>query len=160
MPTAETAVSEYERERGKPMPSKMHSRIQYHLIGTFTAYEPEWMGFSELALELEGWEVTPDLCVYAQAGIDMTHEEVRVDEPPRLAVEIASPTQGTQELVDKARRLIEHGVESCWLVQPALRTITIFGDDGRSKTHSEGQVSDPATGIEVSLEDVFRGMEA
>lgn len=86
-------------------------------------------------------------------------------EPPLLAVEIASPTQGsptqgTQELVDKARQLIEHGVASCWLVQPALRTVTIFGEDGRSKTHSEGMVKDPATGIEVTLDDVFRGVQA
>ena len=160
MPTAETAVSDYERERGKPMPSKQHGYVQARLSAAFTAYEPEYVGLSELTLELDGWEVTPDLCVYARGDIDLTREEVRVDEPPRLAVEIASPTQGTQELVDKARRLIEHGVASGWLVQPALRTITIFGDDGRSKTHSEGRVSDPATSIEVSLEDVFRGMEA
>ena len=160
MPATETAVSDYERERGKPMPSKQHSRIQYRLVAAFLPYEPEYVGFSELTLELDGWQVTPDLCVYAQGDVDLTHEEVRVSTPPRLAVEIASPTQGTQELVDKARRLIEHGVASCWLVQPALRTITIFGKDGGSKTHSEGVAKDPATGIEVTLEGVFRGTAA
>lgn len=160
MPTAETTVSDYERERGKPMPSKMHSRVQYHLVGAFLRYEPDHIGFSELTLDLQGWEATPDLCVYAQGDIDLAEEEVRVETPPRLAVEIASPTQGIQALVDKARRLVECGVASCWLVQPALRTITVFGEGGASKTYSEGTVHDPATGIEVAFDEVFGSVQA
>jgi len=83
MQTTETAVSDYERERGKPLPSKAHSFF-----------------------------------------------------------------------------LLDAGVKSCWLVQPALRTITTFDHDMRSKTYSEGVVTDPATGIEMAIKDVFRDAES
>lgn len=76
MPTTEAAVSDYERERGKPTPSKLHSIIQLRIGAAFASYAPERMSFSELTLELDGWEVTPDLCVYAQGDVDLTHEEV------------------------------------------------------------------------------------
>jgi Uma2 family endonuclease len=76
-------------------------------------------------------------------------------EPPLLAIEISSPTQGIQDLVDKARFLMEQGVESCWIVQPPLRAITVFTPDMESTTYSEGTVKDPATEVEVDLDAVF-----
>ena len=51
--------------------------------------------------------------------------------------------------------MMEHGVESCWIVQPPPRTITVFTSDMESTTYSSGTVTDPATEIEVDLEDVF-----
>lgn len=40
-------------------------------------------------------------------------------------------------------------------MQPPLRTITVFTPDMQSTTHSQGVVTDPATEIEVDLNDVF-----
>ena len=160
MQTTETAVSDYERERGKPLPGKAHSFVQLRLGGAFLKYEEDYTAFSELTLELNGEEVTPDLAVYPKMNIDLTRDEVRLTDPPLLAVEIASPTQGSQVLLDKIEFLLDAGVKSCWLVQPALRTITTFDHDMRSKTYSEGVVTDPATGIEIAIEDVFRDAES
>jgi hypothetical protein len=50
---------------------------------------------------------------------------------------------------------MDHGVESCWLVQPPLRTITVFTPDMESTTYSSGTVTDPVTEIEVDLKEVF-----
>ena len=149
------AKSDYERERGKPMPSKLHSVVQTNLLIQFARYRPDLQGLSELTLRLNGRELTPDISVYADLEIDFTRDEMQVLEPPLLAVEISSPTQGIQDLVDKARYLMEHGVESCWIIQPPLRTITVFTPDMDSTTYSSGVVPDPATGIEVELDDVF-----
>jgi hypothetical protein len=60
-----------------------------------------------------------------------------------------------QDLVDKIRYLIEHGVRSCWLVQPPLRTITVFNEEMASSTYDRGTVTDPATEIEVAIDDAF-----
>jgi Uma2 family endonuclease len=148
-------VSDYERERGKPMPSKLHSVTQKHLIIAFHPFEPPYTVFSELTLELDGRELTPDLSVYEQIDVDFSEDELRMTEPPLLTVEIASPTQGIQELIDKSRFLLNHGVQSCWLVQPQLRTITVYSGDMASKTYSEGTVADPNLDIEVEHADVF-----
>ncbi len=149
------AKSEYERERGKPMPSKLHSVAQTNLLIQLSTYRPRLQSLSELTLRLNGRELTPDVSIYADLEIDFTRDERHVTEPPLLCIEIASPTQGIQGLVDKARFMMEHGVESCWIVQPPIRTITVFTPDMESTTYSSGTVSDPATEIEVDLDDVF-----
>ena len=76
-------------------------------------------------------------------------------EPPLLDIDISSPTQGIQDLVDKARFLMEHGVESCWIVQPPLGTVTVFTPDMESTTYSSGTVTDPATEVEVNVDAIF-----
>jgi len=45
--------------------------------------------------------------------------------PPDLAVEIASPSDGPQQLFDKARMWISFGVPLVWTVDPEARTIDI-----------------------------------
>lgn len=148
-------LSDYERERGKPMPSKLHSVIQKRLIIAFHPFEPPYTVFSELTLELDGRELTPDLSVYEHLDVDFTQDELRMTDPPLLTVEIASPTQGIQDLIDKIRFLLNSGVQSSWLVQPQLRTITVYSGDMASQTYSEGTVADPVLDIEVDLDDVF-----
>lgn len=141
------------------MPSKLHSVAQTNLIGHLLTYRPTYQVLSELTLHLGDRDLTPDLSVYRDLEVDFTRDETRMSEPPVLAIEISSPTQGIQDLVDKARFLLEHGVQSCWIVQPPLRTVTIFTPEMSSTTYSEGVATDPATEIEVDLDDIF-SMEA
>ena len=154
MPTQET-LSDYERERGKPMPSKLHSITQKNLIIAFHDFEPPYTVFSELTLELGNRQLTPDISVYREMEVDFIEDVLRMTDPPLLAIEIASPTQGIQDLVDKARALLDNGVDSCWLVQPQLKTITVFTGEMESTTYSDGTVTDPVTDISVTLDDVF-----
>jgi Uma2 family endonuclease len=149
------SLSEYEHERGKPKPGLLHSVTQTNLLLQLIEHRPDFQPLNELTLRLDDRELTPDVSVYADLEIDFTQDETHVTEPPLLAIEISSPTQGIQDLVDKARYLMEHGVESCWIVQPPLRTITVFTPDMDSTTYSSGVVPDPTTEIEVDLADVF-----
>ena len=151
----EKPISDYERERGKPMPGKLHSVAQTNLLIQLAEYRPRFQVLSELTLRLGDRDLTPDLCLYGDLEIDFTKDESQVTEPPLLAVEIASPTQSVQDLVDKIRYLTEHGVRSCWLVQPPLRTITVFTESMESSTYDRGTVTDPVTEIEVDIDDVF-----
>ncbi|WP_461134514.1 Uma2 family endonuclease [Spirosoma lituiforme] len=59
-------------------------------------------------------------------AIDVRRDEIRMTVPPLCAIEIISPMQSLQELVDKAKAYFEHGVQSCWLVFPGLRSIYVF----------------------------------
>jgi Uma2 family endonuclease len=157
MPATDAAVSEYERERGKPMPSRLHSLTESLLSAQLWQNSSNYHIHNELTLDIDGYETTPDLSIYPETDVDYTRNEVRVNEPPLVAIEIASPTKSTQVLIDKIRGLLDAGVRSCWLVQPALRIITTFDETMHSQTYSEGIVTDPATGIEVALEEVFLG---
>ncbi|MFO8233672.1 MAG: Uma2 family endonuclease [Longimonas sp.] len=148
-------VSAYEQERGKPMPSKLHSITQKKLILALHKFEPPYTVFSELTVELSERYFTPDISVYEERAIDYTFDEVRMTEPPLLTVEIASPTQGVQPLIDTVRFLLGEGVQSCWLVQPQLRTITIYHGDMQHTTYADGSVTDPNLEITIDLADVF-----
>ena len=76
-------------------------------------------------------------------------------EPPLIAVEILSPTQSQQDVMDRINGMLDAGVESCWLVQPVTETITIFTGNEKPTTVSTGTLHDPATDIEVNLADIF-----
>jgi Uma2 family endonuclease len=147
--------SDYERERGKPMPSKAHGYVQTNIIAALLPHRDQFTIFSELTLEFGGCETTPDLSVYPKTKVDLIHDEVRVTDPPLLAVEIASPTQNVQDLVQKIEFLLDAGVQSCWLVQPPLRTVTVFPGHMDGTTLSDGTLTDPVLEIDVDVQDVF-----
>ena len=149
------AYVEYEEDREKPVPSVNHSRLQIRLSVALFQYEPEYTVLSELALEVGGNRFTPDLCVYPKMEVNFQEDEVRMTEPPLLAVEIVSPTQSTQDVVDKISDMLEADVGSCWLVQPATETDTIFTPGEKPSTVTSGTLTDPATEIEVEIDEIF-----
>lgn len=151
----EQTESEYEKERGKPLPSLNHGHIQFLLSGALHAYRDDFTIASELTIEMEDLRVTPDLCVYPKLEVNLQEDVVRMEEPPLLAVEIVSPSQSTQEVVNKITDMLDAGVQSCWLVQPAMETITIYTTDEKPHTVSTGTVTDPATDIQVEVSEVF-----
>src|SRR2546422_5349731 len=90
----------YEEERGKPMPSFNHGAIQMNLGVEFTRNRL-FRTVSELTLDINGKPYTPDLSVYARAPLNLRHDVSRSTEPPLLVVEILSPQQGAQGVMDK-----------------------------------------------------------
>ncbi len=150
-----TERSDYEQERGKPLPSRNHGYLQATITGAILEYRDQFTPFGELTLQLGDLRVTPDVCVYPKMRLNFQEDEARMTEPPLLAVEIVSPTQSTQDVVDKINDMLDAGVESCWLVQPAMETVTIYTADAKPHTVSSGTVEDPATDIAVEISAIF-----
>ncbi len=150
---AEPSLS-YEEERGKPMPSNLHSIIQTNLIGEFLKHR-EFRTQSELDLEVEGRKLVPDLSVYRREPVDFSHDILRRSDPPLLTVEIVSPKQGYFEVMEKMDAYFRHGVKSCWIITPPMLNVTIFTPDGARRTISEGIATDPVIGISADLAAVF-----
>lgn len=144
----------YEEERGKPVPSQNHSCVQANLImalGTACNFRVA----SELTLEIEGQNYTPDLCVYPRDLVNRRRDVIRRTDPPLLVVEILSPSLGNQERQEKVAVYLAHGVKNCWVVSPFARTVTVYLPDGEPVTRAQGTVTDPATGLSARLEEVF-----
>ena len=150
-----STFSNYEQERGKPQPGVLHSVVQTNLLRQLVQFKPALIPLSELTLRLGDRDLTPDISVYTDFDVDYTRDETQATDPPLLAIEISSPTQGIQGLIEKIRFLLQHGVQLCWLIQPQLRTVTVFTGEMDSATHDRGVLTDPATDIEVDLDDVF-----
>ena len=75
---------------------------------------------------------------------------------PLLVVEILSPHQGYQEIMDKLDVYFAHGVQSAWVVQPASQSIDLYRPgEQRPQIIQQGEAKDPATGLTIRLEEIF-----
>ena len=144
----------YEEERGKPMPSANHRAIQASLIGEFIK-QRDFRIYSELALELGSTPLTPDLSIYPQERLNLRHDIIRRTDPPLLVVEILSPTQGYQSVMEKVEAYFANGVKSCWVLSPPFHTITMLTPDGKEEVVHSGVAKDPATGLTADVAAVF-----
>jgi Uma2 family endonuclease len=134
-------------------PSVNHSYVQIAL-GAALFNLKEYSIYSELSIEIEGKEYIPDLCLYLKRKFNPTHDILRMTEMPLLAVEILSPTQIIQELIDEIEIYLNAGVQSCWLVMPVARSIMVFNDVEKSKTFID-QVIDDKLNISLPLSEIF-----
>lgn len=150
-------LSEYEQERGKTMPSKNHAILQSNLIVELTIpYRDKYRLLSEVKLNMPPVDTVPDVAIYPLMEFDSLHDETKMDEMPLGAIEIISPSQGDQELVDKISRYFDFGVKSCWLVQPTFRIVTVFSDKTTFKTFIDGELYDPVLDIRLDMKRIFR----
>ncbi|MFY7911709.1 MAG: Uma2 family endonuclease [Emticicia sp.] len=151
------AEAEYLLERGKPMPSKNHSKLESRLSFLMTRdYEKKYDTFVELSLELSTGKATPDLCFFTPESSDWLEDEIQVKNAPLGVIEIVSPKQSTQDLVDKLDIYFGAGVLSCWIVIPTFKMINIFHAKHDYKTFMNGELLDEKLGIRLNLEEVFK----
>lgn len=149
---------QYELERNKPMPSKLHSIIQSNLIGLFFVhYNDIYRVYSELSISLEGWDSVPDIAIYPKEEEDFREDLIQLTKVPLGVIEILSPTQNMQELISKAEKYFQHGVLSCWLVFPLLKNIYVFESrEAYQIFKHEEELTDNRLNIKLPLERVFQ----
>lgn len=153
----EVVRSEYERERGKPMPSKNHSRLQARLSKEIMVYYGDQFDvYSELSLESPNPPYVPDLCIFPAEPSNWREDEIKVSDVPLTVIEIISPSQTDTQLTAKSVDYFAAGVRSYWLVQPVLRTVFVLLPDGSELVFHNDVLTDPTNGISVDLKQVFR----
>jgi Uma2 family endonuclease len=104
------SISDYELERGKPMPSRNHGALEL-LIGSalLMKYAKTHSVFTEVTLDTAP-PLTPDVAVaYPKIDLDWTQDEVRMSSPPLLIVEILLPSQTLNETCRKDKAVFCRG---------------------------------------------------
>ena len=157
METLAPEISDYEFERGKPIPSLKHAIIQGNLIQFLRAeLGSDYLVLPELSLALDAQKAVPDVSVFLRSALDLTVEQISVAEVPRTVIEILSPTQVIAELLEKAGRYFAAGVQSYWLVVPELRAVAVYSAPRKYKYFYNGDtLVDPATGAELVVSELF-----
>lgn len=156
-PEPET-LNDYETERGKPMPNRIHGAIQTKLAVLLNQYSNKFQFPSEVSLSTNP-PTTPDLCIYPQKKLDWRTIAAKESEMPLTTIEILSPSQALDELVAKAENsYFTMGVKSAWIVVPALKTIIVLLPDEQKLYFTTGMLEDPATGIKIPVEKVFEDL--
>lgn len=157
MEALETTLSDYELERGKPMPSLNHSLIQANLVFELkNRLRQSHTIATELNLMLQGKKLVPDLTIFSKFAPDMQHDILWMQEVPLTTIEILSPKQDLDSLLEKADLFLAAGVKSCWIVIPAVGTIAVFTGPKTYRSFANGgAVLDEGLGIEIPLSDIF-----
>ena len=151
--------TDYETERGKPVPSLNHGVVQAFLIASLLRYREKYTIVSELSLTLDGKPYVPDISIYPKLAVDWQHDHVKKTEPPLTVVEILSPTQSLDSLITKADAYFAAGVQSCWIVQTVLESVVVLVPGKKPSVHTGGEFMDPVTDITVKLAEIFPPME-
>lgn len=156
---AAAAISDYELERGKPMPSLNHALVQTRLSFLITRdYGKDFSTASELELAFLSKNAVPDLCIYPKMHINFEEEDtLKMKEPPLTAIEILSPKQALEDVLTKVRKLyFANGVKSVWVVLPSLKTVVVMTPDAPPKYFAEGELFDPANNIRLTVSEMFQ----
>ena len=146
-------IVELEQESvEEEMPSFNHSYICLQTILQLNQ-NPAIVPLPELTLDIDKG-LTPDISVYPKEKVkpNFFQDVTKYPEMPSLAVEIISASQNIQDLLDKAKTLVRHGVKAVWTVEPFGNTIFITTEQGEKRFHNEIVESE---GITVDFGQIF-----
>ena len=163
--TLENTIAEDEIEEFENMGSFNHGYIQVRLgilldrLGNFTPV-------NELSLDVSGVdlsnfdlrtkeEIKPDICLYHKRGLSRPRDILKMHEMPLLALEILSPKQGLYEILEKFRLYFELGIQSCWLVEPTTRVVTVYSSSQTWQAFVGDEVIDEKLEIRIPISEIF-----
>lgn len=134
-----------------------HSRLIHRISVALLPYEEQYDILPELEFDLSTGRLQPDVALLPRLTYDWRADIIRYPEPPTTAIEILSPTQSFDYLVNKIyNQYFPAGVKSAWLVVPSVRNIYLFVPGQPDVVVSAGSLRDPASGVEVELATIFR----
>ncbi|MEZ4869783.1 MAG: Uma2 family endonuclease [Caldilineaceae bacterium] len=145
------------------MGSFNHSYLQLKLGALFLTIA-DYLVLTELSLDTSavkdqlpeiGSTIVPDLAIYPAREINLNKDILKMSEMPLLVIEILSPMQAPQLLVDKVAIYFALGVHSCWIVYPTAQTISVFTAPYQSRSFSAGVVEDDILGIALPIAEIF-----
>lgn len=153
----EREISDYEIERGKPMPNLTHGSIQMNIgFELKLNYAALYRIASEVALDTAPNGTTPDVVVYPKRTLNFINETAKQSEPPLLTIEIQSPSQSNDEMIEKAYQYFAFGVKSCWIVFPAMKAVAVYSSpDHYTFFQHDEMLKDFVSDIEMDLKKVF-----
>ena len=103
----------------------------------------------------------PDVGFYGAALFPyVTDRDKPIPFAPELAVEVASPSQGTGDMAAKAPRYLGGGTRLVWVVWPHARTVDVWRPDDlrpRPEDMHPSEILHAAAGDSLDGEDVVQG---
>lgn len=159
-PPPPEAVSDYELERNKPMPTTIHGSVQANLIIAFSKLIGERFRIaSEVTLYTQPTASTPDVLLLPPSALDFSNDPAKRTSPVLLTVEIISPSQSLDIFLEKAISYFQFGVKSCWIVLPRIKAVMVFNrpDEPDFYRFFKGtdEIEDETLGIRLPVEKVF-----
>jgi Uma2 family endonuclease len=148
--------SDYQTERGKPLPNFHHGIIQSSLGFQLNLnYRKRFRIASELHVDLLVRERVPDLAIYESTPFDPDDNPL-VMSAPLGAIEILSEMQSISVLKKKSKEYFNADTRSYWLVLPSFQSIYVFSSPNDYEIYRHTDIlKDKILDIELDLSEVF-----
>jgi Uma2 family endonuclease len=153
----ENALSTYELERGKPMPTLIHGAIQANVMFELKLnFGKKYRIASEVTLATKPDGSTPDIVLYPAGDLDYNNDPSRRTDAPLLSIEIQSASQSTKDMTSKLEPYFSFGIKSCWIVVPDLKAVLVFNSPYHYDFfHGNETLKDKTLAIEIPLPKIF-----
>jgi Uma2 family endonuclease len=163
---------EHQENKVQNMSSIKHSLTQTR-IAALLSNDDRLTTFVELSLDASQIdlnqfgikakdELIPDVCVYLEppfeADDEIDDDVLKVSQMPDLVIEVLSPKQTINELLNKFKAYFALGVKSCWLAVPSLEAIKVYSPGNQYRTFSfdSHEMIDEVMNIRLPLVQVFQ----
>ena len=113
----------------KPMPKTRHSILQKCLIKEVDNQTDDYTALPELRCTFGGRSIVPDVAVIAWNRIrvnEVGEPEDNFTEPPDWTIEILSPDQKVNRVIDNILHCLKHGSKLGWMLDPDDYSILTF----------------------------------
>ncbi len=142
-----------EVDDNETMTSFNHSYVCTQIMKQLFRHD-DIIPMTELTLDI-GKGLTPDISVYPSAAIqpNLFRDVPKFSQMPPLAIEVISANQNIQTLLEKAKALVDAGVQTVWTVEPFTRSVFITDQSGDQLTHNQSLTFNT---IEVDFRQIFQ----
>ncbi|MGD1850489.1 MAG: Uma2 family endonuclease [Cyanophyceae cyanobacterium] len=151
----------------KSMPKGKHSRLTWRLCSAINAIaEGRRIGSAspELRCTFDGRSIVPDVAVFRWERIPFEDDGEIPDDfltYPDWIIEILSPGQGPNAVIEKITHCLEQGAKLGWLIDPSDRSVLKFQNQHNPKLC---RVNDPLISLsgfdlELTASDLFNWLK-
>ncbi len=129
----------------KPMPKRKHSIIQGELCTAINQVAKPLKlayAFPELRCSFSDRSLVPDLVVLNWQTIEFDPEGEPTDDvfvAPDWTIEILSPNQSANPVIDKILHCLNHGTQVGWLIDASDRSILTFARNQTPRLYADEQ---------------------
>lgn len=154
----EEEISDYERERGKPLPGVFHAFVQMNLIYQLSRSDKEKYEFlPELNIDLNGYRAVPDITIFDK-NEPFLHSKIDIEwvtAVPFVTIEISAPKQSIHSLIVRAEEYLKRGVQEAWVIVAEIGTLTVCKPHQKRRTYVSGRIVHEQSGAVISVEELF-----
>jgi Uma2 family endonuclease len=103
-------------------------------------------------------ELIPDISLYPnEVDLGGPVDELKMKDMPLLVIEVLSPRQSMNDTIAKFQAYFALGIKSCWLVMPAIKSITIYLQPNQYKTFgtNDSEIVDEIIDIRLPIQKIF-----
>jgi Uma2 family endonuclease len=115
----------------KPMPKTRHSILQKRLLAEVDSHTVDYTALPELRCTFGGRSIVPDVAVIAWNRINLNQAGEPEDdftEAPDWTIEILSPDQKVNRVIDNILHCLKHGSKLGWMLDPDDYSVLMFTD--------------------------------